>query len=220
MKHDSLIFDLDGTISDPAVGIERSINHALAAFGYPRVSGKRILACIGPPIDASFRALTGADSEEHILALVTRFRDRYDAVGYAENSLYPGIEAVLGQLAAAGRRMGVCTSKRADFAEKILAMFGLRELFAFVSGGDVGVSKASQLAALLREGAAGKSSVMIGDRVFDVQAAEANGLCAFGVLWGYGSEAELREAGAVRIYREPGELVELSDPAHWVPSAT
>ena len=220
MRGNSLIFDLDGTISDPAVGIERSINHALAAFGYPRVSGERILACIGPPIDDSFRALTGSDSEEHILALVNRFRDRYDAIGYAENSLYPGMEAVLGELSAAGRRMGVCTSKRADFAEKILAMFGLRDLFAFVSGGDVGVSKASQLATLLRDGAASPSSVMIGDRVFDVRAAAANGLCAFGVLWGYGSEAELREAGAVRIYREPGDLIELSDPAYRAPAAT
>lgn len=91
--------------------------------------------------------------------------------------------------------MGVCTSKRTDFAEKILEMFGLWDCFSFVSGGDVGIRKADQLGGLLRDGLIDRTAVMIGDRAVDILASRDNGLFSAGVLWGYGSRDELESAG-------------------------
>jgi phosphoglycolate phosphatase len=201
-----LIFDLDGTISDPSVGIWRSINYALTSFDYASVPEDSISAYIGPPIDVTFRELTQSESEEHILTLVAKFRERYADIGYSENSLYPGIDDAIGKLVEAGARIGLCTSKRVDFAEQILSMFGLRSHFQFVSGGDVGVTKAAQLAELLTAGLATPGSTMIGDRAIDILAGKANSLRSVGVLWGHGSEGELVTAGADQVLSDPWEL--------------
>lgn len=206
MSPSHLIFDLDGTISDPSLGIWRCLNYALNSFGYASIPEASISTHIGPPIDHAFRALAGSESEAHVLALVAKFRERYADVGYAENTLYPGIEDALGKLAGAGMRMGVCTSKRADFAEKILSMFGLRDCFEFVSGGDIGITKRSQLAALVQQARVRPGSTMIGDRAIDVGAGKANALRTVGVLWGHGSEEELTTAGADLILVEPSRL--------------
>jgi phosphoglycolate phosphatase len=211
MASDHLIFDLDGTISDPAVGICRSMNYALTHFGYAEIRDAEVSAFIGPPIDVTFRALTQSDSHQHIAALVTRFRERYSDVGYSENSLYAGIEDALKGLLERGARLGLCTSKRSDFAEKILAMFGLLRRFEFVCGGDVGISKSAQLSQLVRDRVTGQGSTMIGDRAIDILAGKANGLRSVGVLWGHGSEAELRDVGADRILSNPFQLSELVD---------
>jgi phosphoglycolate phosphatase len=206
-----LIFDLDGTISDPAVGIHRSINYALEHFGHPEVSKSVISAHIGPPIDLTFKGLTQIDSDLHIMALVAKFRERYGEIGYSENSVYPGIGDALERLTLRRARLGVCTSKRVDFAERILTVFGLRRHFEFVCGGDVGVSKTVQVSRLLEAGTTGHGSTLIGDRAVDVLAAKANSLRAIGVLWGYGSEAELEDAGADRVLLDPAQLGELAD---------
>ncbi len=147
-----LIFDLDGTISDPAVGILRSINYALKSFGYAE-----------------------------IVESMQLFRSH-------------------------GARLGVCTSKRVDLAEKVLSMFNLRDYFEFVSGGDVGVAKSDQLSSLLAQGSVGANSSMIGDRAVDVIAAKRNLLWSVGVLWGHGSEAELTSAGADQLLSNPVDL--------------
>ena len=204
-----LVFDLDGTISDPAVGIGRSINYALEHFGYPPVPPDRISPLIGPPLDHSFRSLTGSTSEDHLAELVAKYRERYAQVGYSENVLYPGIPEALGALSDAGIRFGLCTSKRVDFADAILGMFGLREYFVFLNGGEIGIHKKQQLAALLAEGGISRSSIMIGDRAVDVEAARSNRLESVGVLWGHGTEEELRSANPSRLLNEPSQLVEL-----------
>lgn len=201
----ALVFDLDGTLSDPACGIGRSINHALVSFGFAPIAEAAVPQYIGPPLDQSFRALTGSNAPELIAALVAKYRERYADVGYAENVLYPGIPTALATLAERGHVMGVCTTKRVDFAEQILELFGLRALFAFVSGGEIGVHKDQQLRELLERSAIGDGSVMIGDRAFDVHAAKTNGLRSVGVLWGHGSHAELTAAGAdVLLEAVPG----------------
>src|SRR5262249_31487704 len=122
----ALIFDLDGTLSDPAVGIGRSINFALTELGYAPIDERDVSTYIGPPLDVSFRAITGAEAPDVIERLVAKYRERYTAVGYAENVLYPGIPEALRALCAAGQVLGVCTSKRIDYAERILELFGLR----------------------------------------------------------------------------------------------
>jgi len=205
-----LVFDLDGTISDPLSGILHSMNYSLTAFGYPEVTPCEVAQFIGPPIETTFREITGERSDERIREIIARFRERYGSAGYAENTLYPGISETIRGLFDRGAKMGVCTSKRADFAEKILAMFGLRDCFLFVSGGDVGIHKADQLAGLLLSGTIDRTAVMIGDRSVDVLAARANGLASAGVLWGYGSWNELLAARPDRILCRPEEIAELA----------
>jgi phosphoglycolate phosphatase len=207
----ALVFDLDGTLSDPAVGIRRSIDFALARFGFPPIPETHVSRHIGPPLDATFRALTGEASPARIAELVAAFRERYGAIGYAENVLYPGIREAIERFAGRGVTLALCTSKRADFAERILTLFGLRAHFALVSGGDIGVEKAQQLGALLATRGIGARSVMIGDRAIDIHAARANALRAVGVLWGHGPRDELESAAPERILCAPHELDALAD---------
>jgi len=189
--HDIVLFDLDGTLSDPVVGIGRSINYALSHFGYEPLELNRISAYIGPPLDEAFSAITGLQSKDELSGFVAKYRERYADVGYAENVLYPGIPEALQALSATGVSLGVCTSKRVDFAEQILEMFGLRSHFLFVSGGEIGVPKWRQIQDLLAQNQVSTSSVMVGDRAVDLIAAHRNGLQAAGVLWGHGSREEL-----------------------------
>lgn len=205
-----LVFDLDGTLSDPVTGICRSMNYSLTGFGYPEVTEREVAPFIGPPLDYSFRQITGETSEERIALMVARYRDRYGRVGYAENTLYPGVSESIRDLAGRGIALGVCTSKRVDFAEKILEMFALRDCFLFVSGGNIGIRKADQLGGLLSSGAIGRTAVMIGDRAVDILAARENGLASVGVLWGYGSREELQDAGPGKILERPEEIAGLA----------
>lgn len=206
----TLLFDLDGTISDPAVGFCRSVNYALSAFGYPIMRDEEISRHIGPPIEDTFRLLTGSCSEQHILALIKKYRERYGEIGWSENAIYPGIPEALERLAKRGLLLGICTTKRVDFAAKILTMFEIRNYFGVVSGGDVGISKADQLADLLAKGAVSSDSTMIGDRAVDVTAARTNGLRSVGVLWGYGTADELREVAPEIVLSAPQELETLA----------
>ncbi|HET6472808.1 MAG TPA: HAD hydrolase-like protein [Pseudomonadales bacterium] len=207
----ALVFDLDGTISDPSLGIGRSINYALEAFGHPLLPDEGVSDVIGPPIDVTFARLTGSSDGTYIAALVAKFRERYGRVGYSENTLYSGVAGALATIADSGVPLAVCTSKRVDFAERILEMFEVRRYFGHVDGGDVGVPKRDQLARLLRESRIGAGSIMIGDRAFDIDAARVNGLDSVGVLWGHGSRDELQSAGAGRLLERPDQLLELVD---------
>jgi phosphoglycolate phosphatase len=166
--YDFIIFDLDGTVSDSIVGITRSINHSLRHHGYAEHSTANLLKYMGPPIDKTFSHLTGSSDKAHIISLVTVFRERYSRVGYSENKLYEGIAAALQALFKSGANLGVCTTKRSDFAEKILKLFDLRKYFKFVYG-----------------------------------------LHAAGVLWGYGSRAELSAHAPIFIFNSPAELIQL-----------
>jgi phosphoglycolate phosphatase len=209
-RHPTLVFDLDGTLSNPRDGIVRSLNHALITHGYPGRPEDELERHIGPPLDQTFVELTGSDEPELVEALVATYRERYGDVGYAENRLYEGIEDVLGHLhALPGVRLGVCSSKRVDFVERILELFGLRGLFDFVSGGEVGTEKWQQLEHLKQEAGLEPGALMIGDRAFDLIAAHRNGMHSAGVLWGFGSADELeRESPHYLVARVP-ELVSM-----------
>ena len=211
MPHPFLIFDLDGTLSDPSVGIGRSLNHALQHYGHAPIPAKDVPQYIGPPLDHAFRSRVAEVSPEHVLELVGKYRERYAEVGFAENVLYPGIPEALYALDSAGIPLGLCTSKRADFAESILELFGLRDYFRFVSGGDIGIRKSEQLATLLRDGAIAGSATMIGDRSIDILAARENGLKSVAVLWGHGSREELADALPDAFLESPHELLALAD---------
>jgi phosphoglycolate phosphatase len=211
ISHDVILFDLDGTLSDPLVGIGRSINYALSHFGYAELPLSALAVYVGPPLDQAFSSITGLSSPSALDGFVAKYRERYGEVGYAENILYPGIAEVLHSLAGAGTTLGVCTSKRGDFAEKILELFGLRSFFSFISGGDIGTHKWQQIRALLESGAITQSSVMVGDRAVDITAAHRNGLQAAGVLWGHGSRRELEAEQPRYLFNTPDELLCLTE---------
>jgi phosphoglycolate phosphatase len=204
-RYDLIVFDLDGTLSDPMQDVSRSINYALKHYGYEERESSELAQYIGPPLDQTFHALTNSSQENVIRELVTKYRERYSEVGFSENILYPGVSEALLHLSESGVPMGVCTSKRKDFAEKILQMFGLSEFFQFVDAGDIGVEKWQQIAGLCEQGIVTPASIMIGDRAVDIIAAHKNGLQAAGVLWGYGSVAELESEHPEHLFTAPSE---------------
>ena len=207
--HPFLLFDLDGTLSDPLVGIGRSINFALEAFGFPTKPLPELAQYVGPPLDETFSVLTGLTGDLEIRALVARFRECYGEVGYSENVLYPGIAAAIAALADGGVPMGICTTKRGDFADRILRMFELRGAFRFISGGDLGIQKGQQIETLLGSGTIDGRTLMIGDRATDLVAAHRNGLRSAGVLWGYGSRAELEAEAPLYLLEAPEDMLRL-----------
>lgn len=209
--YEYFVFDLDGTISDPKVGVVRSINFSLESHGYDVRPESHITPFIGPPLDVAFSTLAETEDKALIDSLVAKYRERYAEVGYAENSLYDGVvDAIEALSACSDIQLGICTSKHVVFAERILELFSLRQYFSFVSGGDVGVEKTQQLAALLAHGKINQNAVMIGDRDVDLIAAHKNKLSAAGVLWGYGSRAELSAYQPAHLLGGVGELVGLA----------
>jgi phosphoglycolate phosphatase len=207
MNYDYLIFDLDGTISDPAEGIFKGFNYALKAYAFNEIERCDIARFIGPALDRSFAEITGRDDEQLLRDLVAKYREYYADIGFSENSLYPGISDTLHALSACGDyELLVCTTKREDFAQRILRMFDLRELFIVVSGGDVGISTTQQLAALLLDGKITTRALMIGDRCFDFEAAADNDIDSAAVLWGYGNDEEVAEYKPAFVFATVAEM--------------
>jgi len=209
MHPETLIFDLDGTISDPFEGISKSVNYALESLSFDAVDPERIRPMIGPPLTDIFESFLGEAGREHMTLLVNKYRERYASIGYTENVIYEEIPEVISSLSEAGYLLGVCTSKRADYASRIVDMFGLSSYIRFVDGGDVGVHKGEQLQRLVANGVDAAAAVMIGDRHVDIEAAKKNGMRSVGVCWGFGSDDELRSAGPDHLIRSPREMLEL-----------
>ncbi len=210
MKYSTLIFDLDGTLVDPALGTVRCMNYALTTFDYMARPAHEITALIGPPLEDSLQKLSGEEDADKIQRLVNAYRERYGEFGILENTVYPEMINVLEHFQGQGLRMGVCTSKLEQNALKILEAFNLSHYFSFVSGASGTIfkeRKADQLAGLLNAGAIDSSALMIGDRAIDIQAAAENKLDACGVLWGYGSRPELENAAPALLVSEPHELI-------------
>jgi phosphoglycolate phosphatase len=204
--HDLLLFDLDGTLSDPLLGFERSMNYALSHFGHKPLELSACSAYIGPPLDESFATITGIASPGQIKELVAKYRERYADIGFSENTLYPGIPEALATLVESGISLAVCTSKKKEFAERILEMFSIRDHFLFIDGGDIGTEKWQQIESLLARGLVSTASVMVGDRSVDIAAARRNELYSAGVLWGHGSRSELENERPNYLFASPAEL--------------
>lgn len=208
-----LLFDLDGTLTDPVEGITRSVQYALRRFGIEVDDLHSLTSFIGPPLAESFREFYGFD-DERILEAIRVMREYFGSRGWRENRLYEGMPQLLGRLRAAGYTLAVATSKPVVFARRILDHFDLARHFAFTGGAELDgrrQAKAEVIAHVLRElhVADAASCLMIGDRRHDIAGAAAVGMDSCGVLWGYGSREELAEAGATRIAADLGELERL-----------
>ena len=203
----NLLFDLDGTISNPVEGITKSINYALVKLGHKKKSSILLSKYIGPSLKTTFAELLGTYHEEVILEAIAYYRERYFSVGFKENCLYPGVVELLEGFRLEKHRLFIVTSKREDIASSVAEYFEIDKYFDSVNGCDIYLSKSELIRRLLKEEALDPSeTVMIGDRKFDIEAGNQNGIKTIGVLWGYGSEDELKAANASNIVRNVEEL--------------
>jgi phosphoglycolate phosphatase len=207
---DTIFFDLDGTLTDPKPGITGSIQYALQKLELPVPTQDELAWCIGPPLRASFVTILGGERlADRAVAL---YRERFSDIGLYENSVYPDIEHVLATLHGSPRRLFVATSKPRVFAERIIDHFGLTGHFEYVFGSELDgtrVNKSELLAyAIETTGVDASQALMIGDRSHDMVGARNNGIRGIGVLYGYGSEQELVEAGASHVCASPRALLE------------
>lgn len=209
MSRRIVLFDLDGTLTDPAEGIIGGVRHALVSAGLPVPDRATLESFIGPPLIAQFTAVCGV-TEPQARALLSAYRDYFVPRGMWENRVYPGIPDMLDALHAAGLTCAVTTSKPEPFAVQILDHFGLSSRFACICGSTLDETRTGKDAvityALSRLSAAPADAVMVGDRCYDVQGARACGLPCIGVLYGYGSREELCAAGAAALAASPEQL--------------
>ena len=206
-----VLFDLDGTLTDPMTGITKSVQYALKKFGIIEADLWNLTKFIGPPLTESFMNFYGFSEEEGKQA-VEYYREYYSPTGIFENKVYDGLESMLQTLKDEKRTLAVATSKPEAFANRILEYFHLDSYFDFIGGALMNgrTDKAEVIAYVLGElEAEKKEAVMVGDREHDIKGAKKNGLCSIGVLYGYGTKAELQKAGADYLVSDMQELEQL-----------
>ena len=206
------LFDLDGTLSDPAEGIINSFLYALRRYGIEPQERSAYFEIIGPPLVDSFQKLCGFDRQKAREA-VEVYREYFTAGGMFENKLYPGIPALLEKNRRAGRINAVATSKPEPFTEAILEKFGIRGAFDYVAASTLDETRTHKdevIAYALESFPIQKEeAVMIGDRRYDIEGAKKNGIRSIGVAYGYGGRRELEQAGADAVVDSVEELAAL-----------
>ena len=208
----NILFDLDGTLTDPFTGITRCIAYALEKLGKKSPPPAELTWCIGPPLRDSFRILLGPDEDltEEALSL---YRERFSRTGMFENRVYDGIPEALENLKSMGHSLFVATSKPQVFAQQIIAHFRLHPFFREIYGCELDGTrgdKPSLISHVLQEESLPASdTVMIGDTGYDMAGAEKNGISGVGVLWGFGTREELEASGARVCIGSPRELTSL-----------
>ena len=203
MKYNYLLFDLDGTLTDPMIGITKSVAYSLKRMRHMDVPLEELTRFIGPPLKNSYMDYYGFTEEESDEA-IELFRDYFKDTGIYENELYPGIKELLGDLKKSGKALCVATSKPTVFAKQIMTHFGLEEYFTYVYGSNLDgtrTKKAEVIVAVLDKiGIEDRAEViMIGDREHDIKGAKEERIDSIGVEYGYGNYEELNNAGADHI---------------------
>ncbi|MGD9948391.1 MAG: HAD hydrolase-like protein [Desulfobulbus sp.] len=205
-----LLFDLDGTLTDPKPGITRCIQHALNALGLEAPEADELEWCIGPPLTSSFTRLLQSDDPERVQQAVLLYRERFGEIGLYENQVYDGIPQALQALQERGFRLFLATSKPRIFAERILEHFGLAPFFTEAFGSELSghlTDKPSLVRYILAQtGGEPNQTMIIGDRKYDLLGGRANAIHAAAVTYGYGSEEELRQAGADIYFHSPKQI--------------
>lgn len=208
--YDTILFDLDGTLTDPKTGITRSVQYALAKLGVDEPDPDALVHFIGPPLLKAFQEFYHFDDQQAALA-VQYYRERFASVGLYENAVFPGIQQMLEQLTEQGKTLVVATSKPTIFSVKILEYFGLRDFFQLVAGSNLDgtrVEKSEVIEFALSELAGHDSAklLMVGDRKHDVLGAKQNQIAVAAIAYGYGSQEELREARPDYLFGTVREL--------------
>ena len=198
LKFETILFDLDGTLTDPGLGITNSIRYAMEQRSMPPLPREQLYRFIGPPLLEEFQRVFGVSRAESE-AMLAEFRVYFEKTGIWENRLYPGVPEMLARLKEHGCRLVLATSKPEVFAVQILEHFDLFPYFDAVAGSDLDetrTAKGEVIAYALHKAGGSGSAIMVGDRRHDVLGARENGLDALGVLYGYGNREELERAGA------------------------
>lgn len=201
-----ILFDLDGTLTDPKLGITSSVQYALRALGIEEPSLDRLEPFIGPPLADSFREFYGLEGER-LATAIDKYRERFATQGIFENEIYPGIPQMLADLKAKDKILAIASSKPTLFVEQILEHFEIRKYFDHVVGSNMDGTRGTkeevveetlrQMLTVEMTPAQKRDAVaMVGDRKFDIEGARAHGITSVGVLFGYAPEGELEEAGA------------------------
>lgn len=214
-----ILFDLDGTLTDPKLGITSSVQYALRALGIEEPSLDKLEPFIGPPLADSFREFYGLD-EGQIETAIAKYRERFNDRGIYENEIYPGIAEMLAALKASGKKLSIASSKPTRFVERILDYFDIRTYFDVIIGSNMDGTRSKKeevveeaLRQMLPSGmtpAEKKAAVaMVGDRRFDIEGAREHGITSVGVAFGYAPEGELEQAGADYIVDTVNALLEV-----------
>lgn len=211
--YDIILFDLDGTLTDPGEGITNSVAYALEKFGIKVEDRKVLEPFIGPPLAESFEKFYGISGEDAWKG-VEYYREYFRGRGIFENEVYEGIPELLAELKAQGKRVALATSKPEHFAKQILEHFDLMQYMDFVGGATMDekrVTKADVIAYVLESCSIGDRGrvLMVGDREHDIIGAKANGVDSVGVEFGYGDYEELSKAGVRYIVGTVKDLQEL-----------
>lgn len=206
---DTVLFDLDGTLTDSSAGITNTICMTLAHYGIEEQQSN-LLRFIGPPLDECFSEYLPA---EEVPQAIVRYRARYTTVGLFENEVYPGIPGMLQALKTAGLRLAVATSKPKNTSLDILEHFSLLPYFDAVEGAtaDGRVKSKQDVIELALAGLGGPDrarTVIVGDRLHDMEGAARCGISAIGVLWGFGSREELSAYRPVLLAQSPGQVTD------------
>ncbi len=206
----TVLFDLDGTLTDSGEGIINCAALALEHFGLPVPSREEMRVFVGPPLYESFQRFgVHADRTEEAIRV---YRSRYIPTGMFENTPYPGIRDLLDTLKKEGCTLYVATSKPEEMSVAILERFGLAPYFDRICGASTDTSRSTKdavIAYLLEQSGAKEDMVMVGDTKYDVLGAKAHGIPAIGVSWGYGSVEEMVQAGAIGIADTMEELLNI-----------
>ena len=209
-----VLLDLDGTLSDSRPGIAASFRYTLQQMGHDPDAAGDLTWAVGPPVFVSLGRLLAPFGDDRVDQALTIYRARYSDVGLYDCSVYPGVVGMLEAVRDAGFGMHVATSKRRDFAERVMDHLGLRGCVRGVYGAEPGGGldhKHDLLAHILAvEGLQASDCIMLGDRLHDMAAAQLNAIRSIGALWGYGGREELEEAGAGAIAATPADVVGLA----------
>ncbi len=196
-----LLFDLDGTLTDPKLGITTCVQYALGFFGIHEPCKDNLIPFIGPPLKTSFMGLYNMSARDADIA-VSKYRERFSKIGIYENYVFGGIKEMLGSLKKQGKILCIATSKPIEFAEEILRHFELMDYFHYVTGAKIGGKSLGEKSEIIKEaiekldGFEKSQIIMIGDRSMDILGAKDNGIASVGVRFGYAEAMELEEAGA------------------------
>ncbi len=210
MSYKYILFDLDGTLSDSAPGITRSVAYALEKFGIQE-KAEDLGYFVGPPLIDAFREKYGMLTEEAELA-IKYFRERFSTKGILENQPYGGVESLLRTLHENGKKLILATSKPEKFAREILQRYDFAKYFTFIGGACMDektrMHKDEVISYCLENCKITDTSdcIMVGDRFHDVEGAKKFGIPTAGVLYGYGTAEELINAGAVAVLESTTEL--------------
>ena len=206
----TILFDLDGTLTDSGEGIINCVIYALDRFGLPIPPRDSLRYFVGPPLHESFvKQGVPADRAEEAVAV---YRERYVPTGMFENTPYPGVRELLEQLKAEGYTLYVASSKPEWMCVEILEHFDLAKYFAQICGATMDTSRTNKEAVieyLIQENGKTDNMIMVGDTKFDVLGAKAHGIPCVGVSWGYGTVADMQEAGAAAIAYTMDELYQI-----------